>query len=96
MVIGLALVFLLISILLFTGKGSWLIAGYNTSSKEQKEKYNEKKLCKAMGIMCAIVAVMTGILYCLNDESFAIIYAILLCIIVTITLVYANTKCKKN
>ena len=34
-----------ISAILLLGKGSWLIAGYNTASKEKKEK-REKKLFK--------------------------------------------------
>lgn len=91
-----AMVFLVLSITFLMGKGSWLIAGYNTSSKEEKEKYDEKKLCTAMGIMCAIVAVMTGLLALLDKESFAIVYGIVLCIIIMITLVFINTKCKKH
>lgn len=95
MLIGLAVVFLLISLLLFTGKGAWLIAGYNTSSKKEKEKYDEKKLCSVMGTMCAIIAVLTGILALLDDESYAIIYGVVICIVVITTVIYANTKCKK-
>ena len=38
-----------ISLLLLSGHGSWLIAGYNTASKKEKEKYDEKKLCRVMG-----------------------------------------------
>lgn len=92
----LALVFLLLSITFLMGKGSWLIAGYNTSSKEEKEKYDEKKLCRTMGIMCAIIAVLTGLLAFINKESFAIVYGIVLCITVIITLIFLNTKCKKH
>lgn len=33
----------IISVVLSSGHGSWLIAGYNTASQEEKEKYNEKK-----------------------------------------------------
>lgn len=33
----------IMSITLLWGHGSWLIAGYNTASKEEKAKYNEKK-----------------------------------------------------
>ena len=43
LVIG--LLFLVMGIVLFCGKGSWLIAGYNTMSPQEKEKYDEKKLC---------------------------------------------------
>lgn len=95
MLIGLAVVFLLISLLLFTGKGTWLIAGYNTSSKKEKEKYDEKKLCSVMGSMCAIIAVLTGILALLDDKSYAMIYSVVICIVVITTVIYANTKCKK-
>lgn len=32
----------ILSIVLISGHGSWLISGYNTLSKEEKAKYNEK------------------------------------------------------
>ncbi len=38
--------FLILGIVLWRGKGAWLIAGYNTSSKEEKAKYDEKALCR--------------------------------------------------
>ncbi len=90
------ILFMILSIPLLMGKGSWLIAGYNTSSREEKEKYDEKKLCRAMGFMCAIIGIMSGLLGIINTESFAIVYAVLITIIVIITLIYTNTKCKKN
>lgn len=43
------IIFAVISIVLFSGHGSWLISGYNTASKEEKSKYNEKKLCRTNG-----------------------------------------------
>ena len=43
-------IFAVLSIILLSGHGSWFISGYNTASKEEKEKYNEKKLCRTMGI----------------------------------------------
>ena len=41
-----AAVLLIMGIVLFTGHGSWLLAGYNTMKKEKREKYDEKKLCR--------------------------------------------------
>ena len=38
-----ALLFLTAGIFLLCGKEKWLIAGYNTLSKEERKKYNEKK-----------------------------------------------------
>ena len=60
--IVLEMLFLVLSIFLFMGKGSWLIAGYNTLSEEDKKKYDKQKLCKIAGIMCLIVAVFLGVL----------------------------------
>ena len=39
-------VLILLGVLFLNGKGSFLIAGYNTASKAEKEKMDEKKLCK--------------------------------------------------
>ena len=36
--IGLDLLLLVISIVLLCGRGSWLIAGYNTASEEEKRQ----------------------------------------------------------
>ncbi len=55
--IAFAVVFIF-SLVLISGHGSGLIAGYNTSSKEEKEKYNEKKLCKVIGYGMAVIALL--------------------------------------
>lgn len=41
--------FIFLGIYLSMGKGSFLIAGFNTLPKEEKEKYDEVALCKFMG-----------------------------------------------
>ena len=38
--IGVAILFIILGILIKYGKMYWLIAGYNTMPKEEKEKYN--------------------------------------------------------
>lgn len=40
-------------------KWSFLIAGYNTSSKEEKEKYDEDALCRAMGKLLFLLGGIT-------------------------------------
>lgn len=51
------LIFVLLGLLFSRGKGAFLIAGYNTSSKAEQEKYDEKALCKGMGrLMFALAA----------------------------------------
>ena len=46
---GVMLLFLVLGAVFSRGKGAFLIAGYNTSSKEEKAKYDEKALCRFMG-----------------------------------------------
>lgn len=55
------IILVIISVLLLSGKGSFLIAGYNTASKEEKEKYNEKKLCYIMGIGFSIITLVVAV-----------------------------------
>ena len=43
-----AALFILLGVLFACGKGAGLIAGYNTLSPREKEKYDQKKLCKSM------------------------------------------------
>lgn len=37
-----SIILAILSIVLISGHGSWFISGYNTASKEEKAKYNEK------------------------------------------------------
>ena len=58
-----ALMFLL-AVYLFSGRGAFLISGYNTLPKEEQERYNIKALTRSTGIFVAVLAVlMTFILY---------------------------------
>ena len=41
-------IFLVLGTVFAFGKGAFLIAGYNTASAEEKAKYDEKKLCRAV------------------------------------------------
>ena len=57
-----ALFFVLLGIAFFCGKGSSLIAGYNTASPEKKEQYDEKALCRAMGGLMFACAACCGVM----------------------------------
>lgn len=45
-----------LSVLLLTGHGADLIAGFNTASKEEKEQYDRKKMCRVIGTFLAVLA----------------------------------------
>ena len=45
---GIDLLFFVIAAVFWSGKGAWLIAGYNTASAEEKSKMDEKAVCRFM------------------------------------------------
>ena len=55
--VGTILLLSVLGLVIRSGKGAFLIAGYNTASKEEKEKTDEKKLCKAVGNLLLGLAV---------------------------------------
>ena len=48
--------FVVLGIVFAAGKGANLIAGYNTASREEKAKTDEKKLLKAMAVFMFVLA----------------------------------------
>lgn len=83
-------------ILLLTGRGSFLIAGYNTASKEEKEMYDEKKLCKSMGILLIVISIMLAIMGYVDTDEFALKMLIPFIGAIVVELFYVNRCCKKK
>ena len=86
------------SIALLSGHGSWLIAGYNTASKEDKAKYNEKKLCRVMGIGMMIITLLILIAELFEKvlpSNFTVVMIIIIIIDVAAIEIASNTICKK-
>lgn len=88
---ALAIPFVIIGLFLWMGKGSWLIAGYNTSGKEEKAQYDEKALCRFVAKLMIVVALFMVIL-AFTENTF-IILALTLFFIIFIfgAVIYANT-----
>ena len=92
------IIFAVLSIALISGHGSWLISGYNTASKEEKAKYNEKKLCGTMGIGMSVIAILLLIMGVFENILPAFFVYIALGIIladVVIIIVLGNTICRR-
>ncbi|AXI11183.1 DUF3784 domain-containing protein [Oceanobacillus sp. 143] len=92
-VIGMVL-FVGFGIILSSGRGSSLIAGFNTLPQEEKDKYDSVALCKFMGkVMFALSSSM--ILWVLSEVyeiNWLLVLGIILFIgIVVFSLIYANT-----
>ncbi len=47
---------LILAIFLLRGKGGFLIAGYNTMSKEDQAKYDERALCRFVGCLLIVTS----------------------------------------
>lgn len=83
------IVFVLATIIL-TGKGDNLIAGYNTSTKEEKERYNIKRVRICIGGMLLI---LSPIMLLFADN-----YIILIAVVPPLSIlsiILANTWAKK-
>lgn len=50
----------ILSLYLLSGRGAMLIAGYNTATREERLRYDEKKLCRATGFYMGILTVLVG------------------------------------
>ena len=88
---GQAIICIVFSILIFIGKGDFLIAGYNTASKEEKAKYHTKRIRIVLGICFLLLAGLTA----LRDTIGATAMFIAIGIVLVATLILANTWAKK-
>ena len=89
-----ALVLVALGILFMNGKGAFLIAGYNTSSKAEQDKFDKLALCKFMGksvfaiSACWLIVGLSDIF----DSMFLLWMGIgLFFAVIIFMLVYANT-----
>lgn len=83
-----------LGIVLLKGKGSFLIAGFNTLPKQQKEKFDEKALCRFVGRLLIVIAFCMPLIFI--GGAFDITWmitagAILILAMVIGAAVYANT-----
>ncbi len=90
---------LLLGIMFACGKGTGLIAGYNTASAEEKAKYDKNKLCRAMSrLMFALSACW---LIMASSEIFKTMILLyiglsLFCIVSVAGAFIVNKGCKKQ
>ena len=89
----------LLSLLLISGKGSWLIAGYNTASKKEKAKYDEKLLCEVVGVGLLVIA--AAVLFMAIFESvlpapFTGIFLFIVFMDIALIFFLSNTICRTD
>lgn len=93
---GIAILFAIISGVLLAGKGGFLIAGYNTSNAKDKAKYDEKKLCRTMGVGMSVITVMLLVMAIMGDNisgEMSIAFMMIIVVDIIFMLIWTNTKC---
>jgi hypothetical protein len=93
-VVGLAA----ISVVIFIGKADFLIAGYNTSSKQKKEEYNVSRLRKILGAGLFVITIIVALIVFFEGElpwALAFISPWGIFGVIAIVFLLSNTICKK-
>ncbi len=88
-----------ISIALLAGRGSSLIAGFNTASEDEKAGFDKKKLCRITGGGLSFVTILLFV-FAIWDEAlpnwFGWTFAVFAAIDSAVVVVLANTMGKKR
>ena len=58
----LVLLFVVMGGFFLAGRGAWLIAGYNTMPKKERERYDERALCRFTGKLMFFCAACVGLM----------------------------------
>ena len=98
-----AIVFIVIMFVLgmviLSGKGDNLIAGYNTASEEERREVNIKRLRIVVAGICILAPILIGIPSFIGkeDDGSSHVFTVLGIMLITIIgLVLANTWCKRK
>ncbi|MBR4771305.1 MAG: DUF3784 domain-containing protein [Bacteroidales bacterium] len=90
-----ALLFVL-GIVILSGKGDNLIAGYNTSSKKDKEKYDVKRLRLVFGLMLILLAPTCFLLNYKDYTSGLVSFIVITVLLAFVAILLGNTWAKKK
>ena len=95
-VIIIAALMVVMGIIVLIGKGDMLIAGYNTASKKEREKYNIKKLRGLIGGFLILIApLMCWALIFEQSKISGFAFCGIVFILCIVLVVLANTWAKK-
>ena len=95
--IVIAIILVIFGVIILIGKGDFLVAGYNTASKEKKQKINVKRLRLVIGGFLIIVALTLSLPFLIgNGENTRMITMITIVVMTIVCLLLANTWCIKK
>ena len=93
------IILVILGIVILTGKGDFLIAGYNTAKKEEKEKVNVQRLRWVVAGLLFMVTLIISIpcLIGVEDNAMANLFVPICAIFATVVaVILANTWCMKK
>ena len=94
---GVTLLLVLLAVIILTGRGDGLIAGYNTAKEEERKQFNLKRL---RAVVAAILLFTVAFIWCvpLIDEKLVFYLVALPVFFVGLIggIILANTWCKKK
>lgn len=89
-----AAIIIVLGVIVGIGKGDFLIAGYNTSSKERRERVNIERLRLLVMVLCLAIGVVIFI-SSFSSHSEAIVTSVVV-VLTVVYLVLANTWAKRK
>lgn len=93
---AMAVLFATMGIVILIGKGDNLIAGYNTASKEERAKYDIKRLRGLIGGLLLVLAPAMFLLYGEPSMGRSFAFASLVLVLSIVVVILANTWAKKK
>ena len=89
-----AAIIIVLGVIVGIGKGDFLIAGYNTSSKERRERVNIERLRLLVMVLCLAIGV---VIFISSFSSHSEVIATSVVVVLTVVyLVLANTWAKRK
>ena len=85
-----------LTLLILSGRGDNLIAGYNTATKEERDQFNMKRLRMVIGGILFLTIIAFWIPVLIGNQKFIIPMTIVLIPICFIGIILANTWAKKK
>ncbi|MBR5019734.1 MAG: DUF3784 domain-containing protein [Bacteroidales bacterium] len=86
----------IMGIIVLLGKGDFLIAGYNTASDKEKEKYNIHRLRFVVGVVLLAIACLMPLLLLKVGNVFKALFSGIVVVLCIAAVILANTWAKKK
>ena len=95
--VAIALLFIALAVVIKSGKGDWLIAGYNTASEKERQQIDIGRLRTVMAVMMLVTAAFCILLFYIGEnKSTVLICTAAFLLISFLCIVIANTWTKKK